>query len=317
MLNDHNLIFDGETFMSDEFGFKASQSLVKKYKDGIGVKCLKNYWPYSDMSPTQVIQRFTTVENLRTMLKSRTNYLASVLTWPDVYEGLSRNIILKDKYNNEIDWGSIKTLFYGQCWTTSSYDSELLWNARCSSENKNGVCIRSTFGKLVVSFLNGIGIEALGKENVVARCGKVRYCTDDYVKRKMHGLAESIKISDGLALVSSEMLENLMLKRISFQDEEEVRIVVDGCIFQGSPCSYVKQNAFTFNSIGLSYSIDPDYFIDEIIIDPRIPKKEVSSIIEILEKDLATYGWCSNGNKVNDRQSNLYEYKKIEIELPY
>lgn len=251
----------------DGYGFSQTERVIKAYSDVEKSNAfIRQNWPHSDLDPGTKIRRFTTVEYLRKMLRSKTNYLASVLTWPDVYEGLSRSIKLEDQNHHAIDWSNISTSFYGQCWTTAEFDSELLWNARCSKEKKNGVCIRSTFGKLVKSFLRGVEMGVLEENNVIARCGRVSYCEDAVVRERMRRLADSIRNSDGLVLAGSSLLDCLMIKRMSYGDEKEVRLIVDGCVFWGKPPSCVGLRRFTFNSPGLDYAVEPaDFILDSAV----------------------------------------------------
>lgn len=292
----------------DAPGFDLTERVVKAYSDAEKNKAfIRENWPHSDLDPNTEIRRFTTVEHLRKMLRSKANYLASVLTWPDVYEGLSRSIKLEDQYHHAIDWSNISTSFYGQCWTTAEFDSELLWNARCSREKKNGVCIRSTFGKLVKSFLRGVGMGALPKDNGIARCDTVTYCEDAVVLERMKKLADSIRKSGNLVLVGSSLLDCLMIKRMSYSDEKEVRLIVDGCPFRGNSPHFVDPRKFAFSSPGLNYAVEPTDFIDEILVDPRLQDREASKVVDELQNDVNAYGWRSAGKSVRVAQSDLYK----------
>lgn len=305
-----------ESLCQDASGFALSEQVVEAYSDAEKNKAfIRENWPYSDLDPNTEIRRFTTVEHLRKMLRSKANYLASVLTWPDVYEGLSRSIKLEDQYHRAIDWSNIATSFYGQCWTTAEFDSELLWNARCSREKKNGVCIRSTFGKLVKSFLRGVGMEALPKKNGVARCDTVTYCEDAVAIEKMKELAYLIQNPDNLVLVSPSLLDCLMIKRMSYSDEKEVRLIVDGCAFRGNPPHFVDPRKFTFSPPGLNYAVEPTDFIDEILVDPRLSDGEASKVVGALQNDVNAYGWRSVGRSVRVAQSDLYRSSAVTVTL--
>lgn len=301
-------VYDAMAERNDASGFDLTDRVVEAYSDAEKNKAfIRENWPHSDLDPNTEIRRFTTVEHLRKMLRSKANYLASVLTWPDVYEGLSRSIKLEDQYHHAIDWSNIVTSFYGQCWTTAEFDSELLWNARCSKEKKNGVCIRSTFGKLVKSFLRGVGMGVLDENNGIARCGAVTYCEESEVFKKRKALAGLIQKSDGLALVSPSLLDCLMIKRMSYSDEKEVRLIVDGCPFRGNSPHFVDPRKFTFSSPGLNYVVEPTDFIDEILVDPRLQDCEASKVVDELQNDVNAYGWRSAGKSVRVAQSDLYK----------
>lgn len=300
-----------EVFPIDGYGFGLSQKLVAAYRSACDSHHLiSENWPQSSLSPVTRLMRFTTVEHLREMIRTRRNFLASVFAWQDVWEGLARNIELKDRNGNHIDISRITTSFYGQCWSLSEFDSELLWNARCSKMAQNGVCIRSTFGKLASSFIEGIGIVAL-KTNLIARLGAVQYLSDEQFEDKIQSLCSSTFDSAAMNLAGKELLECLMVKRKRFSDEKEVRLIVDYVGVCGKTPDYLATGKFSPALKGLTYSIEPACFLDEIIVDPRISKSKADEIINGLNSDLKVFGWTN----CSVRQSDLYDCKSAPITI--
>ena len=312
-MTEQSIAFNGEVVEVDEFGFKRTEQLIRAYSDPENNRRLiEANWPNSSLNPSTPLRRFTTLGRLTSMLQTRTNYLASVLKWRDVYEGLSRNIELSDQNGARIDWSSIRTSFYGQCWTMTEFESELLWHARCNEESQDGVCIRTTFGKLVKSFVSHIGLQAL-ESNSVARCGKVNYVNEDQIMSLAKDLETAISHSAGMLLTDPVLLDFLMVKRQSFQDENEVRLIVDRHMLEGPPSSYVHVGTISMDVSGLSYQVDPTDFIDEIVIDPRVSAETASKTIADVEKLVAKYGWMSKGKPVPVRQSDLYDLEETRL----
>ena len=292
----------------DECGFVMTDRLVKAYKEYDGNdQFIKEHWPHSSVDPVTPILRFTTVDNLQKMLRSRTNYLAPVLSWKDVYEGLTRKVTFLDQNKNKIDVSQIMTSFYGQCWTLSKYDSELLWNARCSEKAQNGACIQTTFGKLVSNFIHGIGMIAFNGGSIFARADRVQYLNKVAFEQKLNTLFTSINNSSGLSLASPELLDHLMVKRESFSDEQEVRLIVDSSVIKGPSSDFFDPQKFSLGVSGITYSVCPRDFLDEIILDPRIEWRKMIALKAMLEDDINHYGWRSNGCPLKVRQSDLYD----------
>lgn len=302
--------------MTDEQGFGMTERLVQAYVDfESNRKLIQENWPHASVEPDEQLLRFSTVENLQKMLQSRTNYLAPVLSWKDVYEGLTRNVTFQDQNKNKIDVSQITTSFYGQCWTLSKFDSELLWNARCSEAAQNGVCIRTTFGKLVRNFIRGIGMKAFEGKTILARANRVDYVGQSKYEKVSETFFKAIEASEGLSLADSQMLDYLMVKRESFSDEQEVRLVVDRGAIEGSVPRYLAPKKFSPCVSGLTYSVHEDDFLDEVVLDPRIETKKVIELKKLLEGDITHYGWQSNGHPLKVRQSDLYDKPERTITI--
>lgn len=309
MRQTEEIAYGSEVLMVDEHGFGLMEKLVNAYCNvPIDLKLTSENWPRASLSPSDKLMRFTTVEYLKKIIQTRRNFLASVLKWQDVWEGLIRNIDLKDRKGDTIDMSEITSSFYGQCWSLSEFDSELLWNARSSKTEQNGLCIRTTFGKLASSFIEGIGIEALDT-NIVARFDKVQYLSDEQFEDMFQTLCADTFNFDTMCLTGERLLDCLMVKRHRFADEKEVRLIVDYAGVRGRTPDYLAPRKFVPDLKGLTYTIDPSCFLDEIIVDPRIPKENAAKIVKELDSDLKRFGW--SGCVV--RQSDLYDCKRISI----
>lgn len=238
-----------------------------------------------------VIVRFLSLENFLRMVNSQCNVLARVATWKDVYEGYVLRLSYQDcNVANQLQD------FYGQCWTKRKTDSEVLWNARCP--NGYGVCLKTTVGKLAKSItaqcssaddIGGVGcLDAVVYDKTPV----------DYSHKKPN--AENIRdfLSNHQAL-----LRSFFLKRYEFNDENEVRVILD-----------LPQNAHgrimqrTYSGDLMFYKLNrPEDFVDEVMFHPLMD--------DLLCDRIKLCVQCKGWNNVKIERSHLYDLPKGTLTL--
>lgn len=142
------------------------------------LRCLADYWPFLEegLLPSTPVLRFVRLDHVKDMLERRFNVLARVTSWKDNYEGIMRAFRYEHDSLRDF-WNS----YYGQSWTLTKYDSELLWNAR--SHDKNYVCLRSTVGRLVRSVLRVADVEKVKSACSIGRVNYDEGMLRDYVDK--------------------------------------------------------------------------------------------------------------------------------------
>ena len=129
-------------------------------------------------------------------------------------------------------------------------------------------------------------MKAFEGKTILARANRVDYVGQSEYEKLSETFLKAIKASRGLSLADSQMLDYLMVKRESFSDEQEVRLVVDRCAIEGPAPSYLDHKKFSPCVSGLTYSVHADDFLDEVILDPRIETKKVIELKKLLEGDI-------------------------------
>ena len=163
-------------------------------------------------SDDTILWRYMDLPKLLALLRSGSLYLCRLDRLRDPWEGQWPRADLEAFLNDDSYWGplvagskeafvdAIKQMpksFYVSCWHESAYESAGLWDQYGDSR---GLAVRSTIGQLKRS----MGDAKLTQYFI----GRVRYI--DYLKQEGEGLA---------------MIEPAFLKRRSFEQEREVRVL--------------------------------------------------------------------------------------------
>lgn len=212
----------------------------------------------SEKDKHKPIYRIVSIERLLVLFDTKNNVLVKPSLWDDAYE----NLILKSKVrrnSGEIVEYSYHNNLYGQCWSLHRA-SDAMW--RIYSPEKKGIRIKTTPNKLLSSLYHG-GAEDPSRSCVV---GKVRYLSE----KRLKGFGNSI-YKNG-ALSKESLFQSLLVKRLAFKHEREVRLIY----FDLHDSEKSKK---------FSYKIDPHELIDQLMIDPRLPKAEAEELkYEIIKK---------------------------------
>lgn len=215
-----------------------------------------------------------------------------ILVKPKQWEDPFENFLLKCKVvtpDGEI--GSLEEIansWYGLCWTLNS-DSDAMW--RIYSPNKDGIRIKTTINKLA----NALWETTNGANIIKYFIGKVEYRT----RQDIENFLTKTSFQDmTLGGDNKKLAETLLIKRTAFEHENEVRMLAND-LGPSNPDPRVEDDLYKI-------PIDPNDFIEEMCIDPRLNDKEVLSVENRI---------CQFGYKGKIIQSDLYRLGEITIKL--
>ena len=187
--------------------------------------------------------------------------LVSPSKWDDPFE----NFILESdaKFpSGKIIKGRLHSEFYGQCWTLNR-TSDAMW--RIYSHKNQGIRIRTSIELLAESLSRSLSSPVeQPQETGLAFIGRVLY----FPRKDLKGYAGKA-FSHGLSC--DAVAKTLLVKRNAFRHEREVRLLF---LNAGYP---VKNGIFY-------YAIDPCVLIDQVMIDPRVPKDRALHLKNEIEK---------------------------------
>lgn len=260
-----------------------------------GGKGLKNRLDDGSMD-VKMLWRHTGIVYFLKMLTEKTNVLPHVSKWKDPFEGVIFGADYEDEDGRKVGVEEVYARFFGQCWSLDDCDTELMWNAR--SPDGFGVCLKTNVQKLKKA-LAGLSNVENPPAVVVA---EMRYKKMRTIKRIVEDMGRNHKTEAKIGRLSENGVISLFfLKRDVFKAEKEFRIVVNvgengkkgkQGIFEVEPDRFGSPNV-------VCYPIDPTDFIDEVILDPRMPEG-FDKLVEKLRDD--------NGWKFKVTNSKLYEY---------
>lgn len=204
------------------------------------------------------IYRYIQFSQFVSLVESKSIYISKVSSWDDPWEGVLSRIPHYDENGKLLKTlGSSLDYMYGQCWSLTP-ESDALW--RIYSPNKEGILIKTKITNLYK-------IEGYTR----AYIGKVLYYNN-------------LKTID---LRSLNHFEGYLLKRDSFQHENEVRLLID--------YNDIKDKKEKLDYIELKVNVSD--FIEEVIVDPR------ASIWFYKMVDL----YCRRNELKNIKKSKLYD----------
>jgi len=216
-------------------------------------------------------------------IKEKYLWLCNPIIWKDPFEKWF--IEAKYQVNNKEEDFPLKCKLFCSC-ITQTRTSEAHWN-------------NYSKGQIGISFI--INREELVKvlethtKQYDVYIGKVKYIKTNDFKKKISKIPGIGTIQPVILSNHELLIKLLLLKRIAFTYEDEIRIIV------------VKKNKTKENGIKLPYTIQPSDLIEGITIDPNVGEN-----VEVMLKDLFKnqYGF----SKVY--KSQLYSMpNNIKIEL--
>lgn len=237
------------------------------------------------------------------ILKSKNNVLVRTSLWEDPFE----NFILNS--SGQLPSGQQFTIasrdkYFGQCWSLKK-ESDAMWRiySQHIKNEKTGNLITDNIGVKVKSTIRKVfePLCSLQKTainpfdglpyNLTSFMGKVQYKSKkDLIELLIKDASKYVFDQSGKGQAST-----LMLKRIAFTHEKEVRIVH----------SYDECNE---SDKVYSYPIDPNYCFEEIVVDPRIPYEDYLIIKSLIQKA---------GYKNKIIQSGLYKIERFTFNANY
>jgi hypothetical protein len=195
--------------------------------------------------------------------------------WEDKYENILFKRTVNDGDGNSISIESLQNALWGQCWSQTK-ENDGMW--RIYSPNKDGVKVRSTPRKL----LQAIWKEPFNSSQIKCFIGKVSYRPEKKIV-KWFSDSENVKLLmiDG---TGKGPVLGLLLKRIEFKHEDEVRLIYHNGKCAGKPVVH--------------FDIDPNQLFEEVVLDSRMP----GYLAETLIVNLRKIGFTNPINK-----SSLYD----------
>jgi len=239
---------------------------------------------YIDIEPSErktSIYRFTQVKWLLDSIVQKKNTLVSPRKWEDPFENaLAREIRLR-RPDGSLCSHPFRNRSYGQCWTLNQ-ETDAFW--RMYAPEGDGVVLRSTIGALYRSLERS-------QISHTTSCfiGRVQYKSgteiqglfNDKTWVKKHFLGKGTR----------GHLETLLLKRMEFKPEGEVRLL----FFDPHNTDYGDF---------FSYTVNPSSMITEVTFDPRM----ADSLFETYLSVLLSAGFTGEISK-----SALYRAPKITL----
>lgn len=207
------------------------------------------------------------------LMTSKVNVLVKTSSWEDPFENFILNSIGRLPTGETFTIGS-REQYFGQCWSYKR-ESDAMWriysqhikdlNTQELILDNIGIKVKSTvrnvFEPLFSIQKNAINPRNRKPYNVCSFVGKVQYL-------KKIDLVNLLKKSAGNLVTDQTgkgQASTLMLKRLAFTHEKEIRIV-----YHNYECNS-EDKIYT-------YPINPNLCFKEIVIDPRIPQSEYLKI---------------------------------------
>lgn len=226
------------------------------------------------------IYRYLTFERLIEIITQNRITIFKTSSWEDPYE----NFLYKTRIKGPGYYASFEgflDLTYGQCWTLRK-ETDAMW--RIYSPNKQTMKIKSRISKLAAISRN--------EENYQEYSTALRVIdpVEYYSKTRILNLIKEHELN---ALTSlKNPIKSLFIKREEFRHEQEVRLIIQ-------KNTQIKEDVNKSTDPNfISLIIEPNDFIEEIILDPRLNCNQAKLYSEIF-KSLSFHN--------NIKKSKLYE----------
>lgn len=234
------------------------------------------------------IYRFASIEKVLRDLFKNQNTLVSPRKWDDPWENILEKVIFKESNGNSFKH-PLRDRFYGQCWTLTE-ETDAAW--RIYTPEKNGVRLKTTIGKLLKKFQQGIKkkVEYQRQDAINAPyycyIGRVQYQPDEEISAFFSNEGNLLGVG------SQGDVETLLFKRKEFEHEQEIRLIYYDVNNAGREDLYT----YPMNASGL---------IEEITFDPRMD-----------EELYKAYSYCIKnfGYTGSIEKSTLYRVPNFKID---
>ena len=202
-----------------------------------------NYTTLNEQELDKPIYRIFSIDYLLELFSTNELTLVKPKLWDDPFENLLINTLVE----NDITFAnSYRQNIFAQCWTLHR-ETDAMW--RIYSQNKDGIKIKTTPRKLLFAILKS---DTNIQFDMRRSCfiGKVQYINKNDILEELKIKSNSLYDNSGKAI-------SLLIKRIEFRHEKEVRIIfLDQEIENNSDTKKIKINSF-------------DLF-EEVVFDPRL-----------------------------------------------
>jgi len=226
------------------------------------------------------IYRFTQIKWLLDSIMQKNNTLLSPRKWNDPFENALAREIRLSRPDGSTSPHPLRNRVYGQCWTLTP-ETDAFW--RMYAPHGDGVRLRSTVRKVYQSLERSQDLHAIS-----CFIGRVQYKTEKEITASW---ANQQFVGQG----TRGHVETLLLKRMEFQPESEVRLL------------YLDPHNTDYGDV-FSYKIKPSsmILILEVTLDPRM----TDSLFDTYKSILLSAGFAGEINK-----STLYRAPKITLTI--
>ena len=231
----------------------------------------------SDIGSKTKLYRTVSLQRLLEMFAHRENVLVRPKLWDDPFE----NLALQSKaiIGGQVGMFGFKDDYFCQCWTKASV-SDAIW--RIYSSGTDGVRIRTTVGALLSSLASQ---QPKQWASLASFVGSVRY-----LRKKDLVSFSKTHFSAGLTSNGTKEAETLLIKRIAFSHEREVRLIFSNV-----------HGAQTDGDL-YRYPLDPHNLVDQILLHPRLSTAAAATLKATIQK--------LTGFKGRIQHSQLYQLPK-------
>lgn len=238
-----------------------------------------------NLSLDDTIYRIFSVDKFKRTLADKKLCLVRPSKWEDPFENLLLNSVGQLADGTEVGFESIRDSYYGQCWTLRK-ECDGLWR-NYKGREPAAIKVKTTVGKLMNQFY-----DLTNKFHELSYfIGKVEYATDEEIVDFFRDEIDLLSFQSNV-----EIVQSLLIKRLSFSYEEEVRLIFSRPSTNEIDLGSVR-NPWD-DSDRFFVNIDPDTLFDEIEIDPWITQAQYRS----LESDIRALGFSGQVTR-----SSLYD----------
>lgn len=237
-----------------------------------------------NLDSEEEIYRIFSLEKFIKTLQSNKLCLVRTHLWQDPFENflLQSNGVLQN--GTQVGFENIRDKFYGQCWTLKK-ECDGLWR-NYKGTDKSAIKVKSRVKTLMNQFYDMTN----HFHNLSYFIGKVDYVQDSAIENFFKNEIDIMNFQSGV-----EFAESLLIKRLAFAYEEELRIIFSKPTNSDIDLSKIK-NPWDDSDL-FFVNIDPNLLFEEIEIDPWLTPKE----FEDLKQEIIDLGFTGNIT-----QSSLY-----------
>lgn len=217
-----------------------------------------------DIKDDEHLYRIIPLRRFYDLFRSHQNALVRPKLWDDPFENLALNSQCVSASNpNQVGTFSFKDDVYAQCWTRHKA-SDAMWRIYSKGPaGTDGVRIRTTARKL----LDALAASQPQFHTTSCFLGTVSYMND----QQMQSFAQT-HFANGLGTDGKLIAETMMIKRMAFAHEKEVRLI------------FIEPNSSPMARDLYPYAIDPHAMIDQVMLHPRLDASDAAQ----LKADIAT-----------------------------
>jgi hypothetical protein len=238
-----------------------------------------------NLGQDDTIYRIFSLDKFIKTIQGKKLCLVRTHKWEDPFENFLLNSVGQLDDGKMVGFDTIREKFYGQCWTLKK-ECDGLWRNYKGAE-PSAIKVKTTVGKLMQQFYDITN----QFHQLSYFIGKVEYVTDSEIENYFKNEIDIMHFQSGV-----EFAQTLLIKRLSFSYEEEVRIIFSKPSTDEIDLSKVK-NTWDYTDY-FFVNIDPNTLFEEIEIDPWLPKADY----EALKQQIIAAGYTGHITR-----SSLYD----------